>query len=155
MSNPIDELRFRRILVATDGSPSAELALSAALTAAHRDRAAITLMTVATDVAAQLSRWPGAVGYTETQEDADAAAQRVLAEALERLPPDVSVTTVIRHGHPAHEILAVAAEGDHDAILVGARGVGRVGALMGSVSQEILHRAPIAVFVAHAAADQA
>jgi nucleotide-binding universal stress UspA family protein len=146
---PIDELRFRRVLVATDGSPSADLALSTAITAAHRDRAQITLMSVATDVAAQMARWPGTVVYAENQDDADAAAQRVIDDALRRLPQDVSVTTVLRRGHAAKEVLAVAADGDYDAILVGARGVGRVGALMGSVSQEILHHAKIAVFVAH------
>jgi nucleotide-binding universal stress UspA family protein len=37
-----------------------------------------------------------------------------------------------------------------DAILLGARGVGRIAALMGSVSQHVLHHAQTAVFVAHA-----
>ena len=40
-------------------------------------------------------------------------------------------------------------EGEHDAILLGAR-VGRVGSLMGSVSQHVLHHASVTVFVAHA-----
>jgi nucleotide-binding universal stress UspA family protein len=35
-------------------------------------------------------------------------------------------------------------------VLLGARGVGRMGSLIGSVSQHVLHHADIAVFVAHA-----
>ena len=46
--------------------------------------------------------------------------------------------------------MAAAEEGEHDAILLGARGVGRVGSLMGSVSQHVLHHASVTVFVAHA-----
>jgi nucleotide-binding universal stress UspA family protein len=38
----------------------------------------------------------------------------------------------------------------YDAILVGARGVGRVRGMMGSVSQYVLHHSGVAVFVAHA-----
>ena len=38
----------------------------------------------------------------------------------------------------------------YDAILIGARGLGRVRSLMGSVSNYVLHNAPTAVFVAHA-----
>ena len=37
-----------------------------------------------------------------------------------------------------------------DAILLGARGVGRVGALVGSVSSYVMHHSDTAVFVAHA-----
>ena len=48
------------------------------------------------------------------------------------------------------EIAAEAATGKYDAILIGARGVGVVGSLLGSVSQYVLHHAKIAVFVTHA-----
>ena len=149
----IGELHLHRLLVAVDGSANSDLALSAAVTAARRDHAAITLITVAPDVVAEASRFPwGAAGYPPCdQAAADAAAERALREAADRVPADIPVTRLFRRGKPGPEIVAAAAESDYDAILVGARGVGRVGgALAGSVSSYVLHHADIAVFVAHA-----
>jgi nucleotide-binding universal stress UspA family protein len=66
------------------------------------------------------------------------------------LPQDLSVTTILRHGDPAHEILAVADEQPIDLICLGARGRGRVtGALLGSVSTAVLHHSPVPVVVLH------
>ena len=84
------------------------------------------------------------------QQEADAYAQRLLRDAVERLPDAIPVTTVVRRGKPGPEIVAQARAGNYDAIVMGARGVGRVGALMGSVSRYVLHHAETAVFVAHA-----
>jgi len=146
----VEELHFRHLLVAVDGSSSSALALRAALTVAHRDGAIITLVAVAPDMAQQIARWGAPVGYVpDSQEDLDGIAREILDAVVARLPGDVSVRTIVRRGSVANEILAVAAEGQYDAIMLGARGVGKVGALMGSVSHEILHRARLPVFVAH------
>jgi nucleotide-binding universal stress UspA family protein len=56
----------------------------------------------------------------------------------------------IRHGKAGPEIVAQSKENEYDAILLGARGLGRVGALIGSVSQYVMHHADTPVFVAHA-----
>jgi nucleotide-binding universal stress UspA family protein len=146
----VEDLHFRNLLVAVDGSSSSWLALRAALTVAHRDAAVMTLVAVAPDVAQQIARWGGPVGYVpESQEDLDGIARDILDEAVRRLPQDISVRMLARRGNVATEILGAADEGDYDAIVLGARGVGKVGALLGSVSHEILHRARIPVFVAH------
>ena len=63
---------------------------------------------------------------------------------------DIPVTKCLRHGKAGPEIVAQSKEHDYDAILLGARGVGRVGALVGSVSSYVMHHADTAVFVAHA-----
>jgi nucleotide-binding universal stress UspA family protein len=147
---PFEELSLRRLLVAVDGSPSGDLALRAALTVARRDRATITLLTVAPDLAADLSRWALAAGVAPTsQDEVDREGERMLREAAALVPDDISVCTLLRRGKAGPEIVAQATEGDYDAIVLGARGVSRVGALIGSVSQYVLHHAPIAVFVAH------
>lgn len=147
----LGELHFHRLLVALDGSPHAELALSAAVTAARRDHAALTLVCVARDVAADTARHAAAYwAPPDSQEEADAWAETTLREAAARVPDDVSVTTVVRRGRAAREILAQLAEQPYDAILLGARGLGRVALMMGSVSREVLHRAEVPAFVAHA-----
>jgi nucleotide-binding universal stress UspA family protein len=55
-------------------------------------------------------------------------------------------------GSPAHAIADVARTRNADEIVVGARGVGRVRALLGSVSHELLHVADRPVVVIPAAA---
>jgi nucleotide-binding universal stress UspA family protein len=149
----LGELRFHRLLVAIDGSQTAELALSAAVTAARRDHAAITLLAVVPDILAESRRWiAGGPDPRSLQDAADDETQRMLRDTVERIPSDIPVTTVVRHGKPGPEIVAQAAENDYDTILLGARGVGRVGALIGSVSAYVLRHAGTAVFVAHAPA---
>jgi nucleotide-binding universal stress UspA family protein len=148
---PLDELHLHRLLVALDGSGNAELALAAARTAAQRDHAQLTLVAVVPDVLAQSPGWiVPAVDPAKLQQDAQADAERVLREAVARLPEEIPVTTVLRQGKPGPEIVAQARGGDYDAIIMGARGVGRVGALIGSVSTYVMHHAETAVFVAHA-----
>jgi nucleotide-binding universal stress UspA family protein len=147
----LGELRFNRLLVAIDGSANAELALSAAVTAARRDNSALTLISVAPDVRAEAAKWPGVLVVPRPpQDELDATAERILREAVARIPADIPVETIVRRGAPGPQIVARARAGCYDAILLGARGVGRISALVGSVSQYVLNHADIAVFVAHA-----
>ncbi len=147
----LKELGLRRLLVAVDGSPSAELALAAAITVAQRDNAALTLITVEPDVTStSASLGFGTVPPPEMQQDAHRAAEETLEGAVARLPDDMPVTKILRFGKAGPQITAEAATGKYDAILIGARGVGMVGSLQGSVSQYVLHHAEIAVFVTHA-----
>src|SRR5205085_8645882 len=129
MATAVTELQYRRFLVAIDGSSSAELALSAGLTAARRVNASIALICVAADVVADAARWPGATPVPADQAGVDEFAQKILRDAVERLPADLPVTTILRRGRPGPEIIAAANEANYDAILLGARGVGRVAAL--------------------------
>jgi nucleotide-binding universal stress UspA family protein len=154
MTTPLGELHYRNLLVAIDGSRSAELALRGAVTVARRDNARVTLLCVAPDVVAEASRWPSLAPIPD-QRDADAVVEKLLREAVSRVPDDIPVTTLVRHGRPGPEIVAAAKDHPYDAILLGARGVGRVEALIGSVSQYVMHHADRAVFVAHAPSEEA
>jgi len=93
---PLGELHFNRLLVAYDGTDSADLALSAAVTAARRDRSTITLLTVVPDTMAGVTRWPapGAPDPQTLQDEADADARRRLDEAVARIPQDIPVAHV-------------------------------------------------------------
>ena len=148
----LEELHLHRLLVAHDGSANADLALRAAITAARRDHAAITLIAVAPDTSTDLSRWAVVAGVPPaSQDEVDAEAAAILRDAVQKVPEDIPVKSIVRRGKPGPEIIAQAREcGEYDAILLGARGVGRVGSLMGSVSAYVLHHADVAVFVAHA-----
>jgi nucleotide-binding universal stress UspA family protein len=145
-AEPFGELSLHRLLVAVDGSAHAELALTAAITAARRDHASITLLLVAPDMAATPATWAGGCDQQAVDED----ATRELAQIAARIPDDIGVKTLYRRGKAGPEIVKAAKEGDYDAIVLGARGVGTVGSLLGSVSHYVLHHADIAVFVAHA-----
>jgi nucleotide-binding universal stress UspA family protein len=144
------ELHFYRLLVAIDGSDNAGLALAAAMTASRRDNGRLTLISVAPKVMRTASFGSTIISPEQLQREADAEAEHVLREAVRRLPDDVPATTIFRQGRPGPEIVAEAGSGNYDAILLGARGVGRVGALIGSVSQYVLHHSDIPVIVIHA-----
>jgi nucleotide-binding universal stress UspA family protein len=143
----VPDMVFHDILVAVDGSRDAALALAAAILAVERNHARLTVIGVAEDV----TRRPGAIAFDPTlQQRVDESTEEHLREAVTAIPQDIPVTTLFRRGRPGVAIVAAAEEGEHDAILLGARGVGRVGSLMGSVSQHVLHHASVTVFVAHA-----
>jgi nucleotide-binding universal stress UspA family protein len=152
MSSELEELHLRRLLVAIDGSDSSTLALRVAITVARRDNAAVTLLYVAPDAAHDMARFATAAGIPPTtQEELDREAEKILRTAVELVPEDIPVKTVVRHGKAGPAIVSHAREGDYEAILLGARGVGRVGAIVGSVSAHVLRHAGIDVFVAHSA----
>jgi nucleotide-binding universal stress UspA family protein len=152
MSDHLDELQLRRLLVAVDGSDSSTLALRAAITVARRDNAALTLLCVAPETGHDIGRFALAAGVPPTtQEELDAEAEKILRRTVELVPEDVPVRTIVRRGRPGPAIVAHAREDTYDAILVGARGVGRVAAIVGSVSAYVLSHADVDVFVAHAA----
>jgi nucleotide-binding universal stress UspA family protein len=148
----LGELHLRRLLVAIDGSENADLALSAAIRAARDDNAALTVLTVEPDLQAEAMRWSGAGAPIDAapQMAAREEAERTLREALAKIPDDIPIRTVHRFGRAGPEIVAEADTGDYDAVLLGARGVGRVGALLGSVSQHVLHHAKVSVIVTRA-----
>jgi nucleotide-binding universal stress UspA family protein len=152
MSDRLEEIQIRRLLVAIDGSDSSTLALRAAITVARRDNAAITLLCVAPEAGHDLSRFSAAAGVPPTtQEELDAEAEKILRRTVELVPEDVPVRTIVRRGKAGPAIVAHAREENYDAILVGARGVGRVAAIVGSVSAYVLSHASVDVFVAHSA----
>ncbi len=144
--------RYPRILVALDETPAAAFALRHVVPYAIDQRSRLTLVSVVPPptrgvAAAGLS--PERLAEAMETETAD-----FLREVAATVPEDLSVTTVLRHGDPAEEILAYVDEQPVDLICMGARGRGRVtGALLGSVSTAVLHHSPVPVVVLHPTAD--
>jgi nucleotide-binding universal stress UspA family protein len=77
--------------------------------------------------------------------------EHMLQEAAATVPDDIGLTTRVAVGPAAHRIVECAREGGHDLIVMGSHGRGRLaGALLGSVSQRVLHESPVPVLLAHA-----
>jgi nucleotide-binding universal stress UspA family protein len=145
--------RYHRMLVALDSSEAAAFALRHAVGRAQEVHAQITIVSI-------VPRMPGIVaraGISPEQlaEEIDKEAADHLRSVAERIPRDVSVTTILRHGDPAEEILALLDEQPFDLLCMGARGRSRMAsALLGSVSAAVLHRSKVPVVVFHPPREQ-
>jgi nucleotide-binding universal stress UspA family protein len=140
--------RYPRILVALDETPAAAFALRHVVPYAVDQRSQLTLLTVVPGP----PRMVAAAGVSPERmaEEMERQADRHLRRVTATLPHELSVTTILRHGDPAEEILALVREQPVDLICMGARGRGRVsGALLGSVSSAVLHHSPVPVVVLH------
>jgi universal stress protein A len=140
--------RYPRVLVAIDETPAAAFALRHVVPYAVDQRSQLTLLSVVPKPPGVVTAAGVSPQRLAEQMETDAAARlRQLAAAL---PQDLSVTTVLRHGDPAEEILRLVRDQPVDLICMGARGRGRVtGALLGSVSSAVLHHSPVPVVVLH------
>jgi nucleotide-binding universal stress UspA family protein len=144
--------RYPRILVALDETPAATFALRHVVPYAVDQRSHLTLLTVVPNP----PRSAAAAGVSPQQlaDQMETEGATHLREVAAMLPQELSVTTVLRHGDPAEEILALISEQPFDMLCMGARGRGRVtGALLGSVSTAVLHHSPVPVVVLHPARD--
>jgi nucleotide-binding universal stress UspA family protein len=140
--------RYPRILVAIDETPAAAFALRHVVPYAMDQRSQLTLLSVVPNPPRAAAAAGVSLQQLTDQMEREAATH--LREVAATLPQDLSVTTVLRHGDPAEEILALLAEQPFDVLCMGARGRGRVtGAVLGSVSTAVLHHSPVPVMVLH------
>jgi nucleotide-binding universal stress UspA family protein len=141
-------VRYRHVLVAFDGSPDAQLALEHAIALAQSFRARLALVAVVPPPPPFAWQAPG--GLIQVHEAQQADLSRQLRGAADSIPPDLPVTHRLLDGDPGREILRAAREGDHDLIVLGSRGRGRMSAaLLGSVSRRVMHDAQVPVMVVH------
>lgn len=144
---------FRNILVAVDGSPDSDEALSEAIDLAGSEHARLTILSavVTPPAAAYLGMGGGVVAALVR--DAAAETEAILHSAAGQVPDQVSVSTV-RSSEPVRPaLLAQIEQGHHDLVVMGSRGRGAVrSALLGSVSHFVLHHSPVPVLIVHAQA---
>lgn len=137
------------VLIATDGSPSADRAVAEAARLLPLSGARVTVLSV-DDVALD---WPGpaaAVGAASMLVVRDAAAIRAdLDRAAAALAgTGATVETALREGDAATRILESARDLAADLVVVGSHGRGAMGRLLlGSVSTAVLHGFPGPVLV--------
>ncbi|HJT37414.1 MAG TPA: universal stress protein [Actinomycetota bacterium] len=123
--NPPDP-SYKSVLVATDGSPTADRAARKAFDLARKLGASVTLLFV---------------GHPSTGDP-------VLKDTAEALGEGVTTKLRVVGGDPASRILDVARADRADLIIVGNKGMTGAGRLLGSVPQKVLEHAQCDVLVA-------
>lgn len=146
--NSFDWPRYPRILVPLDDTPAAEFALRHVVPYGLDQGSRLTLLTVVPDPPGVVAA--AGISPERIAKEMEAEAETYLRQVTSTLPQDLPVTTLLRRGDPAEEILRLVGDEPIDLICMGARGRGRVsGALLGSVSTAVLHHSPVPVVVLH------
>jgi nucleotide-binding universal stress UspA family protein len=139
---------MKKILIATDGSASAREAVAFGLELAAEQTAEVNVV----HVAPALDVVPmSGFGITAPQPHPLNANDRAPLDEAAMLAEEegIKARTELLTGNPVDEIVAYADSIDADLILVGSRGHGAIAsALLGSVSQGVLHEArrPVLIF---------
>ncbi len=142
---------FQNILVAIDGSPDADQALTQAIDLAESERARLTIFSAV--VMPPTSAYFGGGGAVAAAfaSDAPTETEKILREAVECVPDRVSVTTVLSDEPVRLALIQQIATGGHDLVVMGSRGRGALrSVLLGSVSHYALHHSPVPVLIVHA-----
>ncbi len=137
---------FRKILVAHDGSESAEKAFASALDLAARYGAELHMISVI-EVHSHFAATMGEVTEEKEEDDKHYAEvkQRAATMAAERkVPFQAQVFT----GHEVETIIRHAREGSYDLLVIGFMGHSRVfGRIWGGTSQNLTKLSPCSVLV--------
>jgi len=132
---------FETVVIATDGSESAQRGVRTAIDLADRFDATVHALYVLDE--GELDHAP-----EEVRADVTDAIEDIGDEALEFVQAQASgdVETAVREGDPATEIIDYAEEIDADVIAIGTRGRhGDHAFLLGSVAEAVVREAPIPV----------
>ena len=137
---------MKRFLVAVDGSDGSKAAVDEAIALARDLDASLTFVCVRKPPSSVLGH-----PYYERQLSHDLGhARQAIAEAVETArTAGVESDGEILEGHAVDEIVSLADNRHVDLVIVGSRGHGALaGALLGSVSREIVQHASVPVLVA-------
>lgn len=134
------EKKRKKILVAVDGSEHSKRAVHEAINYGQCFDSEITLLNIIKAISTMhySQMKPPTI---EDNEELTRAGQAILQEALSEVDVSgIEVSTKIKYGNPADEILQEAEEGNYDLIVMGSRGLGVFSrSFLGSVSNKVLH----------------
>ena len=118
---------YERILVGTDGSPTAAIAVDRAVEVAAASNAKLTIMSVGR---------------------ADKAQSVVDNEAGRHATAGVDIETLVVSGDPSSAIVEQAEKGSYDLVVVGNKGMtGASRFFLGSVPNKVSHHIPTALLI--------
>jgi nucleotide-binding universal stress UspA family protein len=143
---------FRRLLLAIDSSPDSQRALAEAIDLARTNHAQLTVMTVVPDMPSwSLFGVMSAPVEPALQDEIEGAYRAVLDAAVEAVPADIGVRTLLKRGVPGPAIADEAAAGDDDLIVMGCRGRGELRSLLlGSTSRHVLQHCAVPILAVQA-----
>ena len=132
-----------KVLLATDSSEDAAVATLAAVDIASRGGSELHVVHVWHDV-------PSPYAHSFVKKELKRQGQEILDEQVKKIEDQgVEVSGAhLREGRISDEVIALSEELSADLLVVGSRGHGRIGRiLMGSHSEDIVHRAHLPVLV--------
>lgn len=139
---------FSSIVVGTDGSETADRALTRAFDMARLTGARLHVVSAYAPTPARLTGGAPATEAAEWSVGPDFEVQAVLDRAEGRARgEDVPIEVHALKGDPGDAIIAIAAETDADLIVLGSRGMQGARRVLGSVPNKVSHRAPCDVLI--------
>jgi nucleotide-binding universal stress UspA family protein len=140
---------YKKILVASDGSPYARKAIEAGINLAKRFKSELTLITV---IQHPMNAF-GLFGLEELGSEAYSILKKkgdeIIREGKEQLKSyDLNTHYVLEYGNPGDIISQYAKKNSFDLIIIGSHGYGEVMAhMLGSVSDRVNHHAHCSVLI--------
>jgi nucleotide-binding universal stress UspA family protein len=141
---------FQRIVVGTDGSETAKVAVKHAAELAKSAGADLYLVMAASGVpeARLRSERQGAPDDVAHSINATEDAEAALKEIADALGDDIKVSTHAKQGDPADALIDVAESNGADLIVVGNKGMtGAKRFFLGAVPNKVSHHAPCSVLI--------
>jgi nucleotide-binding universal stress UspA family protein len=139
-----------KVLIAYDGSPGAEQALTLAGTVHWPAKSTLRVVTVMDPTFLYVGRPPGGLNAPEIDEEIMSVDEELVSTAADRLRSgDRTVDGVVLRGRPGTVLVDEAARFEADLAMGGSRGHGPISSLLlGSVSAEVVDHAPCPVLIA-------
>ncbi|GAC1581856.1 MAG: universal stress protein [Candidatus Dormibacteria bacterium] len=140
---------YRKILVGTDGLPSAQKAVSKAAELAELCGAELHIVTVIRTGSPLLmeATLPSAMPEMSWAPEREEAIERILEEASRPFSGRLDVQTHGRAGDPGEAILEVASATGADLIVLGNRGMQGYRRILGSVPNHVSHAATCSLLI--------
>lgn len=141
--------------MAVDGSANSDRALDLALDLAEKFNAFITILNVSeslvvTEIPRESIAYSGG-NAAAFGNDIRKIHEEILSRSVARakaVKPNLPVSSMLKEGDPAYEIVNTAKEGSFDIIVIGHRGLGRMQELiLGSTSEKVANLTPVPLVI--------
>ncbi len=142
---------FKKILVTIDGSDPAKLAFDFGVGLADRDGAELVVLTVVPPLPFYIAEEGELSYHPRLLDDIEQFHEKLLVEAIQDLQNDhegLKVSTILRKGNPARNIVEAAREEEVDLIVLGNRGIGGILSwMLGSTSRRVAEACTVPVLI--------
>ena len=140
------------ILVPVDFSENSQVAFEAAYDLALQLGAKLCVLHVQDESTLRIAIKEDLLGQCSTDEELQAAVERLTEERLSKLLSSVDISKVAiehtsRRGDSDREIVAYAREIEADMLVMGRRGASIISTVLGSVTESVIKKSPCPVLV--------